>query len=169
MAAAPDAPTLKTIANFADSFRLVGPDGETFTVKWKWEPSLPTTRPNGVTGWADHNGKVIRVHVCAHNPCTAVHSPAKYGNFTAPKHGRLLPRLPNTETLLPPPETEPLAEPAPVAPITAPSDDNGVEVSDEHRAAKRRRGAWIDPGDPYNCGMTIEEQDEEILSVLRMA
>ena len=151
MAAAPDAPTLQTIANFADSFRLVGPDGETFTVKWKWEPSLPTTRPNGATGWAVHNGKVIRVHCCS---------------FV---HGRLLPRLPNTETLLPPPETEPLAEPAPVAPITAASDDNGVEVSDEHRAAKRRRGAWIDPGDPYNCGMTIEEQDEEILSVLRMA
>ena len=62
-----------------------------------------------------------------------------------------------------------MAEPAPVAPITAASDDNGVEVSDEHRAAKRRRGAWIDPGDPYNCGMTVEEQDEDIESALRMA
>ena len=120
MAAAPDAPTLHSIDRFADSFRLVGSDGAVFTVKWLWTPSRPTRNDNGVTGWADHNGNLIRVHVCAHNPCNAVYPPSKYGNLPAPKHGRLLLEPPPSA---PPPETEPLAsqppaiaEPAPEAP-----------------------------------------------------
>ena len=51
MAGDPDAKTLNNIAKFTESFRLVGDDGEEFTVRWVWEPTLPTKRKGGVTGW----------------------------------------------------------------------------------------------------------------------
>ena len=49
-------------------FQLEGTDGVPFTVRWLWRPSIPTKRPNGITGWAEVDGQVKRVHVCFHNP-----------------------------------------------------------------------------------------------------
>ena len=94
-------PTEESISSFNGQFTLVDPEGHPFTVKWLRAPHLgpdgqpfsaPAFRRGGTTGWADHNGKVIRVHACLHTPCSAMHGAAKYGilnRVPAPRHGRL--------------------------------------------------------------------------------
>ena len=66
--------------------------GELFNVQWDrggWH-GRPTKTKYGITGWAWINGKLTRAHVCAHKPCQACWSPAAYGDFPAPRHGRLV-------------------------------------------------------------------------------
>ena len=83
-------PTLETVGRYASEFTLYGSGGP-FRVRWLWSPSVPTLRAAGVTGWAEVHGETVRVHVCAHTPCQANHSPSKYGVLPPPRHGRLAP------------------------------------------------------------------------------
>ena len=61
------------------------------TARWEWDKTKPTRNRHGITGWATVNGESqCRVHVCAHNPCTAKHAyNSKYGFMPVPIHGRI--------------------------------------------------------------------------------
>ena len=63
---------------------------DTFIAKWQWQPTVPTLRDAGVSGWALCDGKVKRLHVCAKSPCTARYPASKYGNVPPPIHVRLI-------------------------------------------------------------------------------
>lgn len=59
-------------------------------------PTRKTPNPSGTTGWVVikrstnavyGQGQSLRVHICAHNPCTARHKAEKYGSsYTPPVH-----------------------------------------------------------------------------------
>ena len=92
MASASAATTSVLLERHRGDFQLEGEDGVPFTVRWRWSPSTPTKRANGITGWARVDGSedLSRVHVCFHNPCRAVYTHiSKYGNLPAPRHGRV--------------------------------------------------------------------------------
>ena len=69
-------------------FSVEDQEGQSFNVKWRWSPTQPSTRPGGITGWADRNGDVVLIHVCANSPCTAVYPASKYGHMPVPTHVR---------------------------------------------------------------------------------
>lgn len=85
----PEPPPIDKVHLYQAELDLVDDEGVPFCAKWQWEPTRPTRRPAGVTGWASYQGQTIRLHVCANNPCTARHEPSKYGEMPVPKHGRL--------------------------------------------------------------------------------
>ena len=65
--------------------------GELFNVQWDrsaWH-GRPTKNQYGITGWARVNKELIRVHVCAFNPCKAKWRASVYGPYPVPRHGRL--------------------------------------------------------------------------------
>ena len=72
-----------------------GDDGSEFLFEWHNAWNRVTPNANGTTGWATvvecrprplAQGKVIRVHLCAHDPCRARHADSKYGVYGPPKH-----------------------------------------------------------------------------------
>ena len=79
-----------SLLNQTDAFQLEGVDGKPFVARWEWDKTKPTRNRHGITGWATVNGEgQCRVHVCAHNPCTAMHAyNSKYGFMPVPTHGR---------------------------------------------------------------------------------
>ena len=78
------------LERYTGDFQLEGEDGVSFTVRWQFEPTKPSKNKNGITGWAQVDGKLTRVHVCFHSPCRADHKyVSKYGNLPVPKHGRV--------------------------------------------------------------------------------
>ena len=81
--------TLTTLPRHDSDFTLTDSDGKTVVVRWAWEPSKPKSTKNGITGWAWVDGVFDRIHVCAHNPCTAEWPASKYGDMPAPRHFRL--------------------------------------------------------------------------------
>ena len=79
-----------TLHRYDDEFWVIGEDsGLPIRVRWRWEPSRPTRRQLGITGWAFINGVLGRLHVCAHTPCGAKWAPSVYGVSPVPTHGRL--------------------------------------------------------------------------------
>ena len=94
MEVAPAPPTYKGLERYGGEFTLISSGGATeSTVSWLWAPSIPTKNQNGITGWATSAGERIRVHVCAHRPCNAVHPPSKYGHLPVPMHGYFKPAV----------------------------------------------------------------------------
>ena len=71
--------------------------------EWEWDPSAQskvTTHRNGTTGWgrilrsinAKHlAGSIMRIHMCAQQPCLARYPPSKYGLLPPPVHMREVP------------------------------------------------------------------------------
>ena len=82
---------------------------------WQTEPkpkSALTKNPNGVTGWgiilnttnaAHKPGDYVKIHLCAHNPCTAVHSAAKHAYKDIPIHIQQTPKPVDTTEVVEPP------------------------------------------------------------------
>ena len=64
-------PTLAGLPGYEEEFQVRDDTDRVFKTKWQWAPSMPTRNQNGVSGWALSVGRVIRLHVCAHVPCTA--------------------------------------------------------------------------------------------------
>ena len=81
-----------TLEKYNDPFTLEDDvTGVPFSVHWDQETwhGGPTKNQKGITGWARCNKTLIRVHVCACNPCQAKWKPSTYGNKPVPYHGRL--------------------------------------------------------------------------------
>ena len=80
------------LASRTDEFVLKDSTGKDFRVRWLREPTIPTTRKAGTTGWALVDGchPAVRVHVCADNPCQAMWPACVYGHLPMPRHGRLM-------------------------------------------------------------------------------
>ena len=82
----------ETVLHHRDDFWVIedrDTSGLPIRVRWRWAPTQPTKRAQGITGWADINGKLGRLHVCANTPCGAKWAPSVYGVLPAPMHGRL--------------------------------------------------------------------------------
>jgi hypothetical protein len=91
----------------ADSFHAQTAAGANFELSWHRAWSRVTINGNGSTGWATvvatsvdaapyaggilsvEAGKVVRVHLCSHEPCSANFANNKYGLFGPPLHVRL--------------------------------------------------------------------------------
>jgi hypothetical protein len=97
-------PTIAILTACKNEFTLYGQDGTTFIAKWRHDtyPNYPVKNVNGITGWADVNGELIRVHVCAYSPCRAQWKPSKYGKLPVPRHGQLTKPAVTELTSLPP-------------------------------------------------------------------
>ena len=72
-------------------------------LRWHHAWTRVSRNSAGTTGWATvlsvvggahSEGDVIRVHVCAHNPCIARWDPPKYGTAGVPMHVQLVPAEP---------------------------------------------------------------------------
>ena len=62
----------ETLARYTGAFTVIGEDGNRFSAQWEFEPSIPTKRALGITGWARIGGEGgHRLHICAHSPCGA--------------------------------------------------------------------------------------------------
>ena len=70
-------------------------DGTVYEWEWHTQWMRTTQNANGTTGWANilHStklgcepGTVLRVHLCKHNPCRAMHPASKYGLTGPPIH-----------------------------------------------------------------------------------
>ena len=61
-----------------------------YVCQWEFSPQIPVQRKSGVSGWANVNGELARLHVCYHNPCIAKHKKSKYGHMPEPLHVRLV-------------------------------------------------------------------------------
>ncbi len=84
----------------AGVFRGKSDDGTSLELEWHHAWNRVTSNPSGVTGWATilatssstyEVGSKIRIHKCAHVPCTARHPASKYGAYAPPIHVRELP------------------------------------------------------------------------------
>ena len=91
MALQPPQPTWTNLSQYTGEFTLVDAEGISFTAIWQRYPTRPTKNKGGVSGWAVHNDKLIRVHACSHTPCISVHETSKYGDVPVPKHGLFIP------------------------------------------------------------------------------
>ena len=83
---------LDNIVKVTSTFTLVGDDGTTFTAKWEYQPTKPSRRATGISGWATIDGKPgQRLHICAAKPCTARYTEKEYyfWGVPSPKHGRI--------------------------------------------------------------------------------
>ena len=85
----------KALGRRTDAFTGYGLAGTQRTIQWqrKWELpkepkyTSPTANPNGVSGWCILDGVTKkRVHVCAHDPCTAMHVD-RHGAYLVSKFG----------------------------------------------------------------------------------
>ena len=84
---------MKQILNSREVFVLRDSAGVVFTAQWVREPTVPTKRASGLSGWARVDGAMIpeRVHVCAHEPCTLAMKPAAYYYpMPEPRHGQFV-------------------------------------------------------------------------------
>ena len=94
-------------------------EGEEGHYEWEWlqEPTRPKTTKNGTSGWAkllkssnakNYIGRIICIHLCAHNPCAARHEPSKYGLVGPPVHMQPVAKPGDASAIaLPPPEAPP--------------------------------------------------------------
>ena len=91
----------------AESFHAQTVAGAKIELSWHWAWNRVTVNGNGSTGWATvvatsvdaapygggilsvEAGKVVRVHLCSHEPCPAMFTNNKYGLFGPPLHVRL--------------------------------------------------------------------------------
>ena len=91
----------------AESFHAQTAAGAKIELSWHRAWSRVTVNGNGSTGWATvvatsvdaapygggilcvEAGKVVRVHLCSHEPCSAMFTNNKYGLFGPPLHVRL--------------------------------------------------------------------------------
>ena len=75
---------------------------------FKWDRSISQVTPNknGISGWATttrslngttSGGNLIRVHVCAHDPCKAIHPDCTYGAVPIPIHCRFIQAVPPSD------------------------------------------------------------------------
>lgn len=106
-------------------------EGGQYKLQWHYGMTRPTKNVNGTTGMATilqstnaayMAGLVSRIHLCAHNPCTAMWTASKYGLAGIPMHLQELqaPSLAAVEAAVAEPSNEapsPLAELAPVEPV----------------------------------------------------
>ena len=79
-------------------------DNNCYELDWHHAWTRVTKRERGITGWATvlrstNNAiavnRIIRVHQCANNPCTACWRPSDYGNFGPPMHVQPLAEFPD--------------------------------------------------------------------------
>ena len=81
---------------------------EDFEFEWTFDCSKPKANVNGTTGWAEmrcrSGGGAFcetvprRIHLCAFQPCRAVHAKSKYGLLGPPRHLRPYDWRPTLET-----------------------------------------------------------------------
>mgnify|MGYP002806862257 CR=1 FL=1 len=69
---------IRLLARTQGAFRIrpVGRE-EVWNVRWRKDPTKPTYRYGGTTGWVDYIGEIHRVHVCSFVPCTKAHAVSK--------------------------------------------------------------------------------------------
>jgi len=120
--------------------------GILYTLRWHHTYGTKvTTTSYGTTGWStvldvdggSHSeGDVVRVHLCAHNPCQARWEASKYGTQGVPMHAQLVPAEPHeavaethtAEAIAAVAEETPVVEVAAVADTQTPAA--GVAVTD---------------------------------------
>ena len=71
-------------------FTVRDEEANLYVCQWLFEPNVPVQRKSGVSGWANVNGELARLHVCYHDPCIAKHHKSKYGHMPEPMHCRLV-------------------------------------------------------------------------------
>ena len=136
----PMGPTLKHLPTYEAEFLVPGQTNLVFNAEWQWSPHIPSGNSAGVSGWALCNGQVVRLHVCANTPCTARHSPIKYGNLPPPRHVRLIepiPVLPVSRTVAS------AAESATTVVLLAPAAGSGAASSGENEVCPRRGCVYV--------------------------
>ncbi len=84
------APKIEELIKHAGEFQVRDDADALWDVKWQGEPHIPNRNKNGVGGWALRDGALIRLHVCANNPCPARYPASKYLPFPPPHHVRLV-------------------------------------------------------------------------------
>ena len=83
---------IRLLARTHGAFRIrpVGTE-DVWNVRWRKDPTKPTYRYGGTTGWVDYAGEIHRVHVCSFEPCTKVHAVSKQkSGLSAPVHVHLV-------------------------------------------------------------------------------
>jgi len=158
-----------------------------YLVRWDESFQKTKTNGNGTSGWAQalavagrqnyktwfgivpENGGLVRIHLCAHTPCTACWDAGKYGTMGVPMH--LILATPPGEGAVVLPSAPPIAEPeVPVAPAVAEpealpepqAEENAVpELAAEPGPSEAPAAAPEAPGEPAVAELEASPELEE--------
>lgn len=86
---------MEGLAQYSGRFKIRNDDAMVMAVQWDWSISQPAKNKNGIHGWVrqGHDDGPVRIHICAHTPCRAVHRPSTYIYFPVPLHVQFVERL----------------------------------------------------------------------------
>ena len=89
----------ETLHSYDGEFQVKDESNAIFKVHWEREPTKVSKNQAGISGWGRCDGKLIRLHVCFKDPCTARYPDSKYGwRVGAPRHVRLITTAPVAAT-----------------------------------------------------------------------